>query len=172
MINEKKITNLEKKYIELTKEQLEESKDDVTQRNKWMPNKLKRLNRQVEKKPEYVLVQYLRNNKLMDFMICKVVSGNIVVIDNKGHKINPNLVWRHGKFFWYIVCEWDTEPIGPRYFQKIKAMQRSTDNHPILMKMVLGAVQKKEEEKKMKLNVWVILGLIVAGLVLWAIFGK
>ena len=151
MIN--KIQKLEKKFLELTEEQIVESKDKVTEKNKWMPNKLKSLNKKVIKKPDYVLVQYLRNNRTMDFFISKVVSGNIIVVNNKGHKLNPQFVWRHDKFMWYIVGEWDTEPIGPRYFDKIKTMQRSTDNHPILMKMVLGAVQKKEEAKQMKVNI-------------------
>lgn len=167
-----KIEQLEKKYVELTKGQLEETKDKTTENNKWMPKKLKLLDKKVRKKADYVLVQHLRNNQTMDFQICKVVSGNIIVIDNKGHKLNPRLIWRHGKFLWYIIGEWDKEPIGPRYLERIKAMQRSTDNHPILMKMVLGAVQKKEEQKAQKISIWIILGLAVVGLVLWMIFGK
>jgi hypothetical protein len=166
-----KIRKLEQRYIQLTEQQIEESKDKITERNKWMPNKISRLNKQSAKKPEYVLVQYLRNNKLMDFQLCKIISGNIVVIDNKGHKLNPSLIWRHGKFFWYIIGEWDTEPISPRYLDKIRSMQRSTENHPILIKMILGAVQKKEELKKMKVSIWVIIGVVVAGLIVWSFLG-
>lgn len=170
MIN--KIKELEKKYIELSNEQIAESQDKVTERNKWMPRKLKGLNKKALKKPDYVLVQHLRNNHTMDFQLCKVVSGNIVVIENKGHKLNPRMVWRHGKFFWYIVGEWDTEPIGPKYLEKIIKMQRSTDNHPILMKMVLGAVQKKEELKANKnMIIWIII-VAVVGIGLFMIFGK
>lgn len=166
-----KIQELEKKYIQLTQEQIEESIDKVTIRNKWIPRKLISLNKKATKKPDYVLVQELRNNQTMEFHLCKVVSGNIIVINNKGHKLNPRLVWRHGKFFWYIIGEWDTEPIGPRYLERIKSNQRSTDNHPILMKMVLGAVQKKEEQKSQKISIGIIIGVAVVGLILWAIFG-
>jgi hypothetical protein len=165
--NEKSMRALEKRLDKILSEQ---TKDKVTKENKWKPNNLEGLYKKQAKKPEYVLVQYLRNNQRMDFQLQKVVSGNIIVIDNKGHTLNPRLVWRHGKYFWYIVGEWDKEPIGPRYLEKIKKLQRSTDNHPILMKMVLGAIQKKEEIK-VKKNLWWIIGIAVAGLILWLILG-
>lgn len=165
---EEKITQLEKKYETLL---LEQSKDKVTEANKWKPRKLDSLHKKSMKKPEYVLVQYLRNNQTMDFQLSKIISGNIIVINNKGHKINPRLVWRHGKYFWYIVPEWDTEPVGPKYLEKIRKLQRNTDNHPILMKMVLGAIQKKEETK-MKIGAGWIIGLAVVGIILWMVFGK
>jgi len=167
-LNEKRLERLEKK---LDATLAKESKDNVTKENKWQPKKLESLYKKQVKKPEYVLVQYLRNNQRMDFQLTKVVSGNIVVIDNKGHTLNPRLVWRHGKYFWYIVGEWDKEPIGPRYLDKIKKLQRSTDSHPILMKMVLGALQKKEEIKAKK-NLWWIIALAGGALVLWLILGK
>lgn len=163
----KQIREQEKKLEKII---LEQSKDKLTKENKFDIKKIDNLYKKQAKKPEYVLVQYLRNNHRMDFQLTKVVSGNIIVIDNKGHTLNPKLVWRHGKYFWYIVGEWDKEPIGPRYLEKIKELERSTDNHPILMKMVLGAIQKKEDIKAKKNLGWII-GLAAAGLVLWIIFG-
>ncbi len=163
----KQIREQEKKLEKII---LEQSKDKLTKENKFDIKKIDNLYKKQAKKPEYVLVQYLRNNHRMDFQLTKVVSGNIIVIDNKGHTLNPKLVWRHGKYFWYIVGEWDKEPIGPRYLEKIKSLERSTDNHPILMKMVLGAIQKKEDIKAKKNLGWII-GLAAAGLVLWIIFG-
>lgn len=166
-VEEGKVEILEKKLEKLL---IEKSKDNVTRANKWKPRKLNSLNNKLKKKPEYVLVQYLRNNHRMTFQISKVISGNIIVIENKGHKLNPRMVWRHGKYFWYIIGEWDKEPIGPRYLQKIKKLQRSTDSHPILMKMVLGAVQKKEELKNKKQIGWII-GIAGLALLGWIIFG-
>lgn len=166
-MNERTIVDLEKKLDNIL---IEQSKDNKTEENKWQPKKLNVLYKKSIKKPEYILVQYLRNNQRMDFHLTKVISGNIVVIENKGHTLNPKLVWRHGKYFWYIVGEWDKEPIGPRYLEKIKKLQRSTDNHPILMKMVLGAIQKKEEIKAKKSIGWII-GIAVVGLILWMILG-
>ena len=163
-----KIKELESKLDSLL---IEESKDKITERNNWQPKKLKNLDKQRKKKAEYVLVQYLKNNRDMDFQLCKVISGNIIVIDNKGHKIDFRAVWRHGKYFWYIIHEDDTLPVLPRRQEKLRALQRTTENHPILMKMVLGAVQKKEELKA-KMNIGWILGIGAVGLILWMIFGK
>jgi hypothetical protein len=164
---EQTMKQLERKLDKILSEQ---SQDKITKENKWKPKKLDSFYKKSTKKPEYVLVQYLRNNQRMDFQLTKIISGNIVVIENKGHTLNPRLVWRHGKYFWYIVGEWDKEPIGPRYLEKIRKLQRSTDSHPILMKMVLGAIQKKEEIKATK-NLWWIVGIAAAGLVLWLILG-
>ena len=149
----KQIREQEKKLEKIIAEQ---SQDKLTKENKFDIKKIDNLYKKQAKKPEYVLVQYLRKNHRMDFQLTKVVSGNIIVIDNKGHTLNPKLVWRHGKYFWYIVGEWDKEPIGPRYLEKIKLLERSTDNHPILMKMVLGAIQKKEDIKAKKNLGWII----------------
>jgi hypothetical protein len=166
-LEDKKIAALEAKLEKLT---VEASQDNVTKRNHWKPKKIDSLNKKAMKKPEYVLVQYLRNNHMMDFQLTKIVSGNIIVINNKGHKLNPRMVWRHGKYFWYIVAEWDTEPIYPRFLDKIRKLQRNTDNHPILMKMVLGAVEKKQEIKNKKTIGWVIAG-IAALVILYVLFG-
>jgi signal peptidase I len=162
-----KIDKLEKKLDKLISES---SEDKITKANKWKPRKLVQLNKKVKKKPEYILVQYLRNNHRMDFKICKVISGDIIVIENKGHKVNPRMIWVHGKYFWYIIGEWDKEPIGPKYLEKIKKIQRSTESHPILMKMVLGAVEKKESLNNKKQIGWII-GIAAVGLIGWMIFG-
>ena len=163
----KKMEELEKRLDSLL---IESSEDKITKANKWKPRKLNQLNRKLKKKPEYLLVQYLRNNNIMNFKLCKVISGDIVVIENKGHRVNPRAVWRHGKYFWYIIGEWDKEPICPRYFERIKKLQRGTESHPILMKMVLGAVEKKESLKNKKQIGWII-GIAAAGLLMWIIFG-
>lgn len=167
MKDQNRIRYLEKQLDRMV---MAESEDKKTRENKWKPRKLDSLYKKANKKPEYVLIQYLRNNHQMEFKISKVISGNIVVIDNKGHTLNPKMVWRHGKYFWYIVGEWDKEPIGPRYFERIRKLERSTDNHPILMKMVLGAIQKKDEMKS-KIKIGWIIGLAAVGILLFILFG-
>jgi len=166
-LDETKIKALEDKLEEIL---IESSQDKITKANKWKPRNLNQLNKKIKKKPDYVLVQYLRNNHRMNFQICKVISGDIIVIENKGHKLDPRMMWIHGKYFWYIVGEWDKEPIGPMYLKKIKKLQRGTESHPILMKMVLGAVQKKEEIKNKKQIGWIV-GIAVLGLIAWMVFG-
>jgi hypothetical protein len=168
MTNEKMI-ELEK---QLENKLVEESQDKVTIRNKWQPRKLNSLSKQASKKPEYILVQYLMNSYMMDFQLCKVISGNIIVINNKGHRINPRSSYRHGKYLWYIVRECDTEPVNNNDAPLLKKYQRSTENHPILIKMVLGAIKKNEEKRDNKNMITIIVVLAVVGIILYMIFGK
>jgi hypothetical protein len=114
-----------------------------------------------------VLVQYLRNNRTVDFSLVKVISGNIIVINNKGHTINPRDTWIRGKHIWYIVREKDTKPVSVR----TKVQGWKTDDHPVLIKMVLGAVQKKETAKANKKMIGIIIAAVVVGLIIWAVVG-
>jgi hypothetical protein len=113
------------------------------------------------------LVQYLRNNRTVDFKLVKVVSGNIIVVDNKGHELNPKDTWVRGKHTWYIVREKDTRPVSVRD----KPIGFDTDDHPVLIKMILGAVSKKETQKANKKIIGLIIAAAVIGLILWVIFG-
>jgi len=134
---------------------------------KWKDRKFERLSKKSKKKPEFVLVQYLRNNRTVDFKLVKVVSGNIVVIDNKGHKINPKDTWVRGKHTWYIVREKDTKPVSVRDSPN----GFNTDDHPVLIKMILGAVSKKENKEVNKKMIGLLIGAAIIGLIIWAMFG-
>lgn len=147
---------------------LEDKLDKLSRKARpFRDRKMERLGKQANKKPEFVLVQYLRNNRTIDFVLSKVVSGNIVVIDNKGHTLNPKDTWIRGKYTWYILREKDTLPVSVR--DKPKGFP--TDDHPVLMKMVLGAVQKKEQQVANKKIVVGIIIAIVLGIIGWALFG-
>jgi hypothetical protein len=159
-----KIERLEKKLDEI---QLKNAEDEKTKNFKFKNRKFLSLKKKAIKKPEYVLVQYLRNNRTIVFKLCKIISGNIVVIDNKGHELNPKYTWIHGKSIWYIIRERDTKPISV----SDKVLGHSTDDHPVLIKMVLGAVQKKELAKDTKKIATIIIIIAVVGLIGWIIFG-
>jgi len=136
-------------------------------KKKFKDRKFERLGKKSRKKPEYVLVQYLRNNRTVDFKLTKVVSGNIIVIDNKGHELNPKDTWLRGKYVWYIVRESDTKPISVRD----KPIGFGTDDHPVLIKMILGAVQKKENKEVNKKMIGFIIGIAILALIVWAFVG-
>jgi len=153
---------------ELQLEKLESQLEELTKKKKpFKDRKMERLSKQSRKKPENVLVQYLRNNRTVDFKLVKIVSGNIIVIDNKGHELNPEDTWIKGKHTWYIVREKDTQPVSV----KDKPVGFDTDDHPVLIKMILGAVSKKEAIKANKKVIGIVVALIVVGLIGWVIFG-
>ena len=156
-----KLKEIEKKLEELAVE------DKKTKTFKFKDRKFLRLAKKAKKTPEYVLVQYLRNNRTVDFKLCRVVAGNLVVINNKGYELNPKHTWIRGKYVWYIIREKDTKPVSI----EDEIQGHSTDDHQILIKLVLGAVQKKEIAKdKKKIIGWIII-LAIAGLIGWIVFG-
>ena len=141
--------------------------DKKVSKFKFADRKMSKLEKKSLKKPEYVLVQYLRSNRTMEFMLCKIISGNIIVVNNKGHELNKRDTFVRGnKYTWYIIKEWDTKPVSTRN----RVEGHSTDDHPVLMKMVLGAVQKKEMQvEAKKYIIWIIL-MGIAGLVIYLLF--
>lgn len=161
-----RIELLEKRLERLT-DKGEEFEDEKTKKFKFKDRKFNNLSKQASKKPEYVLVQYLRNNKRIDFMLCKVISGNIIVVNNKGHELNPKYLWVHKKHIWYIIREKDTRPVSVS--DPITGWK--TDDHPILMKMTLGAVQKKEMATDQKKLLGIVVAVIIIGIIGWIIFG-
>lgn len=152
------------RQIEKYRDQINDNKTD---KFKFKNRKFNRLSKQSKKKPEYVLVQYLRNNRRVDFMLCKVISGNIIVVNNKGHELNPKHLWFEGKNVWYIIREKDTKPVS--VLDKVTGW--GTDDHPVLMKMVLGAVQKKEVSADQKKLIGIIIAVVIIGIIGWVIFG-
>lgn len=130
--------------------------------------KFERISKSSKKKPEYVVVQYLRNNRTVEWKLSKIVSGNIIVINNKGHELNPKDTWVKGKNTWYIVREKDSKPVSVRD----KPIGHNTDDGPVLMKMVLGAMMKKEAEKVNKKLIGILIGAVLLGLILWAVLGR
>ena len=164
MDREKKIKALERKVEKLGKEAFS---DETTKKFKFSDKKFKTLSKSSKKKPDYVLVQYLQNNHYVDWKLCKVVSGNIIIVNNKGHELNPKDTWIRGKHVWYIVREKDSLPVSIR--NKVKG--HPTDDHKLLIKMVLGAVQKKETTKDVK-KVGIIIGAIaVIAIIGYVVFG-
>ena len=149
-------------------EELESQLDGLVKKEKkFKDRKFERLSKRSKKKPDFVLVQYLRNNRTVDFKLVKIVSGNIIVIDNKGHELNPKDTWIRGKHTWYIVREKDTQPVSIRD----RPQGFSTDDHPVLIKMILGAVSKKEVTQANKKMIGLLIGAAVVGLILWMMFG-
>ena len=68
--------------------------------------------------------------------MCKVVSGNIIVIDNKVHQLNPKDTWKVGKHWWYIIREIDRLPVSNSDYPEMRNLGRDTD--------ILGVLVAKE----------------------------
>ena len=141
--------------------------DEQTINYKWKkPRKMNRLEKKSSKKADHVLVEYLTQKYTVRRMLVKVVAGNILVIDNKVHMINPRDVWRDGKSVWYKIREIDRLPISNRDYDKLIRQKRITVNDAVVIKAIVGAIQKKElTTVAKKWIIWIIIGAVAAFLV-------
>lgn len=157
-------------------EQLEsqmESEDEETKNWKWKPpRRFRALEKKNMKKSnaDKVLVEYLTQKQTVRRMLCKVVAGNIIVIDNKVHMLNPKDTWRDGKSLWYKIREIDRLPVSNRDYDKLIKQKRITVNDAVIIKAIVGAIQKKELGKEAKKWIIWIIVLAVAGFLAYIFF--
>lgn len=138
------------------------SQDKKTKQKDRTPKILKKLMKKRHKKQGYVVVQYLTVNYEVRFSLCKIISGNLVVVDNKVHKLNPDKIWRLGKESCYILREIDRNPVSNDDYEQVRARGDDTDADVPLIKAVLGAIQKQKTSTETNKNAMVILGVIIA----------
>lgn len=159
-----KIQRLKKELIIL------KSRDKKTIKKTKVPKLLKTLMKKRKKKAGYVVVQYLTVNYEIKFKLCKIVSGDLVVVDNKVHKLNPDKIWRIGKDSCYILREIDRHPVSNEDYNEVKDRGDDTDADVPLIKAVLGAVQKNKTPEETNKNVMIAIGVIAAIVVLAILF--
>ncbi len=166
-----RLARLESKMNQL-QDELEEKKNGKKKKKEFkIPFNVKKLFRQSSKKANYVLIEYLTQHYSMEFKLCRIVSGNIVVINNKAHKLNPNKTWRWKKKTVYIIREIDREPVSNDDIDEVEAAGNGTSNDTVLIKAVMGAIQKDTGLGKKANVIGIIIGLAVAAFVLYIIFG-
>jgi len=163
-----RISRLESKVEKLTEER---EKKEMGRRKFKVPYVLKKLSRQSIKKPDYVLVQYLTLKQQVEFKLCRIIGGDVIAIDNKAHNLDPRDVWRHKKHLWYIIREIDRQPVSNRDYEEVKKRKDDTEADVPLLKLVFGAINKSSNPlKNSQMILWVI-GLAVAGVVAFVVFG-
>jgi len=161
-----KVQRLKKEIIIL------KSKDKKTAKGNKTPKILKKLMKKKKKKPGYVVVQYLTVNYEVKFILSKIISGNLVVVANKVHKLNPDKIWRLGKDSCYILREIDRHPVSNDDYEQVRARGDDTDGDVPLIKAVLGAVQKNKDSADTNKNGMVIAGVIAVVVVVIVLFMK
>lgn len=162
-----KIQRLKKELIIL------KSQDNKTRKgtNKVL-KKLKMLLKKKKKKPDYIVVQYLTMTYEIRFKLCKVISGNLVVVENKVHKLDPDKIWRVGKDSCYILREIDRNPVSNDDYEDVKARGDDTDADVPLIKAVLGAVQKQKSSTETNKNAMIVGGIIAVVVIIAIILVK
>jgi hypothetical protein len=146
---------------------LKELQDEETLNWKFKkPSKMNKLEKKSDKKPGHVLVEYLTQKYTVRKMLVRIVAGNIIVVDNKVHILHPREMWKDGKYMWYKIREIDRLPISNRDYDKLIKQGRITVNDAVVIKAILGAIQKKEMLTEAKKWIgWAIAGVAIVGVI-------
>jgi hypothetical protein len=157
--------------LENRQDKLEKDLAKSKQTSFRFPRKVTRLLKREKKKPEYIVIQYLTLKYQIRFLLARVVGGDIIVVNNKVHKINPKAIYRYGKKMWYIIREIDRLPVSNIDYNKVKKRGDDTESDVPLIKAVLGAIKKPNPLQSK--NLWIIIAIAVIGfIVFFTFFGK
>lgn len=156
-----RITRLEEK-IERLQRRIHSGEYERPKEKKWkFPFKIRSLMKKSNKKAEHVLVQYLDKQYQMSFRLERVISGSLVIINNKVHTLNPKAIWTFLKYKVYIIREIDRLPVSNLDYDKVRMRKDDTEADVPLIKAVLGAVQKPKIAVQPKNIAIIIIILIV-----------
>jgi hypothetical protein len=162
-------TKIEKPKLEEVKEVVEK-KEDEKEKKFQMPKKILNLFKRADKTVNSVVVLYLSQAYKMEFKLCKIVSGDLVVINNKGHQLNPKMIWRWGKYSAYIIKEIDSVPVSNEDYDDMVKRGTVTAAHVPLVKAAVGAIQKEQKKPISKNSIIAIVVIAVVGIILWTFF--
>lgn len=162
-----KITRLEEKML-VMEDKLQRKERP---RKKFKPSyRLRSLIKQSTKSDTKVLVEYLTQKGVIRWKLCSIVSGDLVVIANKAHRLNPKAMWTWGKYRVYIIREIDRLPVSNEDYNELETSKRDTASDVPLIKAVLGAVQKKAVSMAGKKGIIIFVVLAILAIVLYFLF--
>lgn len=128
------------------------------------------------KKPDTVLVFYLNiKGEIQTPMIVPIYSGNMVIIRNKIHEVDPRAMWslklgmKTHKVM--IIREIDRRPVSNLDLDEIRRRGDATDSDEFLIKAALRA-QTAVAKKPISIWIWIILGIAIVGLLIFFFMSK
>ena len=127
-----------------------------------LTRKMKSLMKKSGKSVDSVLVLYLTQKYKIEEKLCPVISGDLVVVRNKVHRLNPKKIWRWGKHTAYIIREISRTPVSNEDYDEVVAKGDDTTSDVPLIKAVLGAIQKPAIAKKNTIIAVVVIAIIAA----------
>lgn len=175
-LNQPRVRDLLKRLVD-EKEMGAQRKDTKKEKKvfKW-PVAWKSKANKSSKKPDTVLVFYLNiKGEIQTPMIVPIYSGNMVIIRNKIHEVDPRAMWslklgmKTHKVL--IIKEIDRRPVSNLDLDEVRRRGDATDSDEFLIKAALRA-QTAAAKKPVSIIVWIILGVIVVGLLIFFFMNK
>lgn len=158
--------------------ELKDKKEDTLLKGrKWrVPFRWKSKMKKASRMKDKVLVFYLNiKGEFEQPMIVPIYSGNMIIIKNKPHEIDPRAFWmvRVGfkQYKVMIVKEIDRRPVSNLDYSEIKKRGDATDSDEFLIKAALKA-QQAQVTKGMGKIVIIIIIIAIVGAVLYFFLSK
>jgi len=175
-LNQPRVRDLLKQLME--DKQMGEQRKETKKTKKFFkwPMAWKSKANKSSKKPDTVLIFYLNiKGEIQTPMIVPIYSGNMVIIKNKIHEVDPRAMWslklgmKTHKVL--IIKEIDRRPVSNLDLDEIRKRGDATDSDEFLIKAALRA-QTAVARKPVSIWVWIIVGVIVVGLLVFFFMSK
>jgi len=128
------------------------------------------------KKKDFIMIWYLNiKGEIETPLVVPIYSGNMVIIRNKIHEVDPRAMWslklgmKTHKVL--IIKEIDRRPVSNLDLDEIRRRGDATDSDEFLIKAALRA-QTAVAKKPIPIWIWIILGVIVVGLLIFFFMSK
>lgn len=147
----------------------------VSKEWKWPSGWKGKMNR-AGKQREHVVVFYLNiKGEIEQPMIVPLYGGNMLIIRNKVHEVDPRAFWivkiGFKNYKVLLIKEIDRRPVSNLDYSEIRRRGDATDSDEFLIKAALRA-QTQQVAKPMNRTVAFIIGAIILGIVGYVIFAS
>lgn len=175
-LNQPRVRDLLKKLVDDKETGVQRKETKSTKKVFKWPRLWQSKAKKSSKKPDTVLIFYLNiKGEIQTPMIVPIYSGNMVIIRNKIHEVDPRAMWslqlgkKNHKVL--IIKEIDRRPVSNLDLDEIRRRGDATDSDEFLIKAALRA-QTATAKKPISIWVWVILGILVIGLIAFFLLNK
>jgi hypothetical protein len=170
-LTQPRVRDLLKQLVE--EKQYGEQKKDTAKKTKkfrW-PGGWKSKAKKADKKKDFIMIWYLNiKGEIEQPLIVPIYSGNMVIIRNKIHEVDPRAMWnwrvgmKSHKVL--IVKEIDRRPVSNLDLDEVRKRGDATDSDEFLIKAAIRA-QTAAIGKTVPKWVWIVVGLIIVGILIF-----
>jgi hypothetical protein len=175
-LNQPRVRDLLNQLVEEKQSGAQKKETKQTKKKFKYPMAWKSKANKSSKKPDTVLVFYLNiKGEIQTPLIVPIYSGNMVIIKNKIHEVDPRAMWslklgmKTHKVL--IIKEIDRRPVSNLDLDEIRRRGDATDSDEFLIKAALRA-QTAVAKKPISIWIWIILAVVIVGLIAFFLLSK
>lgn len=123
-------------------------------------------------KKNSVLVFLLKTNRTIEPLTAKI-ENDFIVVNDKYHNCSVDFIYMWlGKYPAIVLNEWDLNPIGTEDYYKAMESGRNVNAQTVIIRAIEQAAVEQKQKISGKVWIWIIIGAIIVGYILFAGQGK